>query len=244
MLFSNGGLPDSDLSEIDRLLSQIEQGFSVVVASKRTLGYIKASSEFDFYTASTRPRNPEIVLRVLLYQWGNVTGRNAYAWAELASWAPGFLSAARALEGGDPSSYREVSRPFRKRMARPNSLSIPESVTLGLVGEVDRLTSYVGRVRLMRLGISLERARRNLGAFPSDLDEISIGNDQAELNDPYTGDSFEYLVKDQGYRLQSVPIWLNQRRGNQPSIGVDESRLDLEIPVDAAVFGDSLETDD
>lgn len=242
MLLSHGDIPDRDLKDVDRLLVQIEQRISVVAATKRSLAYLKAYSEFGESSAMPPgPRKAEAALRIFLYQWGSLTGNNAQAWTRLASWAPRFLAAVKELEGGDPSAYQEISRPHRERIVGPAYTPTAEQVSMGQVAEVDRSISFIARIRLMRLGILLERARRDLGAFPSELDEVADRNERSDLNDPYTGAPFQYLTNDRGYRLQSAPVWLRRGTAIPVSSKDGENRLEWEIPVADAVFEDLKE---
>jgi hypothetical protein len=241
MVLSQGSLPEGDLGKMERLLVQIEQRISVVDVTKRSLACMKAYTGFGERMMLPRPRKAEAALRMFLYKWENVTGSRAQAWAGLASWAPGFLSAVKGLEAGNPSAYQEMSRPHRTRIVDPRYTSVAEGMPAGMVQTVDTSISFVARIRLMRLAILLERARRDLGGFPSKLDEIVDGNDRSDLNDPYSGESFQYLLSERGYRIQSAPAWLRPGSGFPVSSQDGENRIELEIPVDDAVFEDFKE---
>jgi ABC-type transport system involved in multi-copper enzyme maturation permease subunit len=241
MVLSQGNLPEGDLGEMERLLVQIERRISVVDSTKRSLAYMKAYTGIGERMMLSGPQKAEAALRMFLYKWENITGSHAQAWAGLASWAPIFLSAVKDLEAGDPSAYEEISRPHRTHVVNPRYTSVAKGLSAGMVQTVDTSISFVARIRLMRLAILLERARRDLGEFPSKLDEIAGGNDQSDLNDPYLGESFQYLLSERGYRIQSAPAWLRPLSGFPVSGQDGENRIELEIPVDDAVFEDFKE---
>ena len=111
--------------------------------------------------------------------------------------------------------------------------STSEMVAEGFVREVDRWTAIQARLRMMICAIALEREKIRSGRYPSSLFETSLATNTTLIRDPYSGRPFIYSVTDEGYLMESAPVW--QWGGAKNA----NRTLEWQIPVSAAAMSDS-----
>lgn len=131
--------------------------------------------------------------------------------ARFVNWRPfRDYNAARYLEWS-VASFKSCQEPaFRRRVAKmpvtplPSWVTPAATLTLECDGYANRRDLLLASTHMREIAFALEEARQQKGRYPATLAEA--GEQVAGLVDPFSGESYRYVLEGAGYRLYSLSV--------------------------------------